>query len=67
MTGRPPGLVPRSGFTLMTLMIPALLANDIQRQGVERTAWGAAITSISVFGVMNLLTVALRWLGWINS
>ena len=55
--------VPWSGFTLMTLMVPALLANDMQRQGIERTAWGVTITTVGVFGVMNLLTAALRALG----
>jgi hypothetical protein len=43
----------------VTLMIPALLANDAQRQGLERTVWGAAITTLSVFGVVNLLAAVL--------
>jgi poly-gamma-glutamate biosynthesis protein PgsC/CapC len=51
--------VPWRGFTLVTLMIPALLANDAQRQGLERTVWGAAITTLSVFGVVNLLAAVL--------
>lgn len=51
--------VPWSGFVLMTLMIPALLANDAQRQGVERTLWGAAITTLGVYGLMNVATAAL--------
>jgi poly-gamma-glutamate biosynthesis protein PgsC/CapC len=50
---------PWSGFVLMTLMVPALLANDAQRQGIERTAWGAAISAVVVFASMNLLAAAL--------
>lgn len=60
------GRVPWSGFTLMTLMIPALMANDMQRQGIERTAWGAAITSITVLGVMNLVAAAATNLGMLD-
>lgn len=59
--------VPWSGFTLMTLMIPALLANDMQRQGIERTAWGVGITTITVFGVVNLLAAALSALGLLDA
>lgn len=54
------GYIPWTGFILMTLMVPALLANDAQRQGVERTVWGAAISSLTVFGMMNLLTPFLQ-------
>lgn len=50
---------PWRGFTVITLLVPALLANDAQRQGIERTAWGAAIVALGVFGVVSLL-VALR-------
>lgn len=50
------GYIPWAGFTLMTLMVPALLANDVQRQGVERTLWGATISALAVYGVMNLLS-----------
>ena len=60
------GRVPWSGFTLITLMIPSLLANDMQRQGVEKTVWGAAITSVAVFGVMNLVAAALVALGFLD-
>jgi poly-gamma-glutamate biosynthesis protein PgsC/CapC len=52
---------PWRGFTVITLIVPALLANDMQRQGVERTAWGAAIVAIGVFGAANLME-ALRLL-----
>lgn len=44
------------GLTIMTLMVPALLANDAQRQGWEKTMWGAGLTALGVYGVMNLLT-----------
>lgn len=55
--------IPWEGFTLITLMVPALLANDAQRQGLERTVWGATITTLSVFGAMNLLAAVLRTIG----
>lgn len=47
---------PWSGLTIITLMVPALLANDAQRQGWERTLWGTALTATGVYGVMNLAT-----------
>lgn len=50
---------PWHGLVLMALMIPALLANDAQRQGLEKTAWGAAITTAAVYGFMNVLTAGL--------
>lgn len=53
------GFVPWRGFILVPLMVPALLANDAQRQGIGRTAWGAAITTLAVFGAMNVLSAAL--------
>ena len=55
--------IPWSGFTLMTLMVPALLANDAQRQGLEKTLWGASITAIGTFGVMNIVTAGLVAVG----
>ena len=57
------GHVPWRGFTLVTLMIPALLANDAQRQGLERTAWGSAITTLTVYGVINVLAAGLGSIG----
>jgi poly-gamma-glutamate biosynthesis protein PgsC/CapC len=51
--------VPWKGFVIMTLMIPALLANDAQRQGLERTAWGAAITTLGVYGSLNVFSAGL--------
>ena len=54
---------PWRGFVLMALMVPALLANDAQRQGVERTLWGATLTTGAVYGVMNILTAGLLAVG----
>ncbi len=54
---------PWKGFVLMSLMIPALLANDAQRQGLERTLWGATIATLGVFGVMNLVESGLTAAG----
>ncbi len=51
--------VPWRGLTIITLMVPALLANDAQRQGWEKTAWGATLTSLGTFGIMNVLAGGL--------
>ncbi|CAN5555252.1 hypothetical protein BH23CHL5_BH23CHL5_05980 [soil metagenome] len=51
--------VPWDGFHVITLMVPALIANDAQRQGMERTLWGAALTAVAVFASMNLLQAGL--------
>lgn len=51
---------PWAGFHVITLMVPALIANDIQRQGVLRTIWGTAIVAVAVFTTMNL--VAAAWI-----
>lgn len=55
--------VPWRGLTVITLMVPALLANDAQRQGWEKTAWGATLTATGTFAVMNLLAGALTVTG----
>ncbi|MEJ7715130.1 MAG: hypothetical protein WKF40_05245 [Thermoleophilaceae bacterium] len=47
----------------MTLMVPALLANDAQRQGLERTLWGAGISTLAVYGSLNLVTAGLTATG----
>ena len=52
-------VVPWAGFTLMALMVPALLANDAQRQGLERTLWGAGIATLGVYGALNVLAAGL--------
>jgi poly-gamma-glutamate biosynthesis protein PgsC/CapC len=54
--------VPWRGFHVITLMIPALLANDSERQGPYRTFWGAAITTVAVFTAMNLVDAARLFL-----
>ncbi|MFD4406192.1 poly-gamma-glutamate synthase PgsB [Nocardia sp. NPDC058499] len=50
--------VPWRGLTIATLMVPALLANDAQRQGWERTLWGSALTAVGVFAGTNLIAAA---------
>ncbi len=56
--------VPWRGLTIITFMVPALLANDAQRQGWEKTAWGATLTALGVFAVMNLIAGALAATGF---
>jgi poly-gamma-glutamate biosynthesis protein PgsC/CapC len=58
--------VPWRGLTIITLMVPALLANDAQRQGWEKTVWGATLTSLGTFAVMNLLTGVLLATGVVD-
>ncbi len=50
---------PWRGFNAITMMVPALLANDAERQGLERTAWGAGLATLAVFAAMNLLTAGI--------
>lgn len=50
--------VPWRGFHVISLMVPALIANDSERQGLPRTLWGAALTSVAVFTAMNLVDAA---------
>ena len=47
--------LPWRGLTVITLMVPALLANDAQRQGWEKTLWGAGLTGVGVYAAMNLI------------
>ena len=56
--------VPWSGLTVITLMVPALIANDAQRQGWEKTLWGSGLTAIGVYGCMNLVAGAALALGF---
>jgi len=58
--------VPWRGLTVMTLMVPALVANDAQRQGWERTVWGVALCGLGVFGAMGLISAAAGALGFIE-
>lgn len=46
---------PGRGLTVMTLILPALIANDAQRQGWERTSWGVALNTAGVYAAMNLI------------
>jgi poly-gamma-glutamate biosynthesis protein PgsC/CapC len=55
--------VPWHGFTVITLMVPALVANDAQRQGWERTLWGAGLTTLGTYAAMNLLGAVLAAVG----
>lgn len=55
--------VPWQGFTVITLVVPSLLANDAQRQGIERTVWGAGLTALGVFGTVNLTIGVLGLFG----
>jgi poly-gamma-glutamate biosynthesis protein PgsC/CapC len=41
-------------LAIMTLMVPALIANDAERQGWERTMWGVVLTTLAVYGIANL-------------
>ena len=57
--------IPWQGFHVITLMVPALLANDAQRQGLYRTVWGAGISTAAVFTVMGALQAGLLFLGYL--
>lgn len=56
---------PWSGLTVVTLMVPALMANDAQRQGWEKTLWGVALSGLAVYGVMNLAMAGAMAIGWL--
>ncbi|WP_052591961.1 poly-gamma-glutamate biosynthesis protein PgsC/CapC [Luteipulveratus mongoliensis] len=49
---------PWRGLTLATLMVPALIANDAQRQGWERTMLGTAMSGLGVYTTVNLIVAA---------
>jgi len=55
--------VPWLGLTVATLIVPALIANDAQRQGWERTVWGTALVGIGVYAATNLIAAPLEWWG----
>ena len=46
------------------LMIPALMANDAQRQGWEKTLWGAGLSGVGAYAITNLAVAAAVLLGW---
>ncbi len=54
---------PWPGLVIITFMVPALLANDAQRQGWEKTLWGAGMTALGVYGVMNVVTAGTVAIG----
>lgn len=45
---------PWLGMTVAPLLVPALIANDAERQGWTKTGWGVAMTTAAVFAVTNL-------------
>lgn len=49
---------PWLGLTVATLLVPALIANDAERQGWERTVWGTTMSGLGVFAGTNLLAAA---------
>lgn len=52
--------LPWRGMTVATLMIPALLANDAQRQGWERTFWGVGLTATGTLaGTQIIAAIAI--------
>lgn len=46
---------PWLGLTVAPLLVPALVANDAERQGWANTLWGVAMTTSAVFAVTNLV------------
>lgn len=56
---------PWRGITVMALIVPALVANDAQRQGWERTLWGTTLTTVGVYAGMHLVAAGAGALGWL--
>ncbi len=54
---------PARGLTVMTVMLPALIANDAHRQGWEKTTWGVGLTTFGVYGVVNVVAAVLLFTG----
>ena len=50
---------PWLGLTVATLIVPALIANDAQRQGWEKTAWGTGLVGIGVYALTNLIAAPI--------
>jgi hypothetical protein len=57
--------VPWRGITVMALIVPALVANDAQRQGWERTLWGTTLTTVGVYASVHLVAAGLVAFGWL--
>lgn len=49
---------PWLGLTVATLLVPALIANDAERQGWAKTGWGMSLTTCAVVAVTNLVGAA---------
>lgn len=58
--------VPWRGLTVATIMIPALIANDAQRQGWERTVWGTTITAVGVYSLASACAAVAYLVGWLG-
>lgn len=56
--------VPWRGLTVVTLMVPALMANDAQRQGWEKTLWGTSLSGVGAYGATNVVAAIAAGLGW---
>ncbi len=50
---------PARGLTVMTVMLPSLIANDAHRQGWEKTTWGVSLGTFGVYGATNLAAAVL--------
>ena len=48
-------LTPLFTFTVIGHIIPALIANDFEIQGIRKTLLGLFIVILSVFGMLNLI------------
>lgn len=55
--------IPWLGLTVATLMVPALIANDAERQGWNKTLWGTGLVGIGVFALTNLVAAPLEYGG----
>ncbi|GGC56263.1 poly-gamma-glutamate biosynthesis protein PgsC [Hoyosella rhizosphaerae] len=55
--------IPWRGMTVATLMVPALVANDAERQGWRKTAVGTSITAASTVLVMAAVGAGLGYAG----
>jgi hypothetical protein len=58
------GFNPGSAFPIMAMIVPALIANDTQRQGWLWSVLGLAMSGAAVLGVMRLTMWATALLGW---
>lgn len=57
--------VPWRGLTAATIMGPSLIANDVQRQGWERTVWGTGLTATGVYAGATLTAAIATAGGWL--